>query len=676
MSVQDKKNSPPVVSKLNGYDDLIVLHAKIVDELSQCFGMELDVISNKIIESDALGKRITVVLNGELTNNKNDLNTFSGLLSSIKTRGYSRYPSEKKYIYSYYLKVTGPMHLLGLKSSSRVFQKKDTKTIVETVMTEAGLKGFFSFQLSSGSGRRRDYCVQYNENDLEFVNRLLSEEGWFYRYNEASSDGSIVFLDSNKGLPKLIVDTIDLRQHPSSSYNNSDNWVLQQSIGTDGVQLYDYDSSKEVTVSSESQTKSSWWTKSMMQNCCGINEQDSKAMTDHAKCMMNYFQRKQFSGSAETSVIGAIAGCRFKLKGHFDEKQNQEYIITEVVHHIHSINCDDFSYKNELSIMPSCIEFKMGPVEKKRVYSLSRAIVTGGNNNEIAHTAKGCVKVRFVWEKDKKNSHDNTSLDIPVLQSFAGDNYGIAFMPRVGDYVLVGFIDGDTDIPVVVGAVFAGNDKSPFKREQSGIKTRSVGGDGSMGNMLIFDDTKDKEKLTLHGQCNLEFNSNQDTVYSVGNAYNITVQKTYTQTVKEDTIFTTEKNITVEAKENIHHKADQDYQIEATGNAALTAQKNIEISGDTITVSGTKIKIEGSSSILLAVGGNKIEITTTGVCINGQTIKIDATANCQLSGGMMKVVSKGNMNIEGLMVDVKGKTMTTVSGSATARISAPLVMVE
>lgn len=295
--------------------------------------------------------------------------------------------------------------------------------------------------------------------------------------------------------------------------------------------------------------------------------------------------------------------------------------------------------------------------------------MSGPSGEEVNQDKLGRIKVHFHWNKDGKKD-ENSSCWIPVAQPTASNGFGVQFIPRIGDEVLVSFIDGDPDRPVISGSIYNGKNKPPYSTAtQSGIKTRSTPkGSSNTANELRFEDKKDKEEVFLQAEKDFNINVKNDLKQTIKGLASLEAEKTVSWKSKEAMSLETEDQFTASAKKDLSLQSD------ATINSK--AGKNAEISASSkVLVDGQSIDIKGQTKIKLSVGSTSIELSQSGIKISGAQISIKGQAKAEMKAAMVSIESQAKTDVKGALVEVNGSAMTQVKAGAMVQIQGAIAKV-
>lgn len=485
---------------------------------------------------------------------------------------------------------------LTLASNNRVFQNKTTGDIVTAIFD---LHGFADYKLSlTGSYTPREYCVQYGESDYAFVSRLLEEEGIFWFFSHDAGKHTLVLGDSNEAF-------LPIPNGPALAYRGQEIGVrelhgirsAQYSIqAVSGVySATDYEFSTPTTAL-YSQAEAVAGPRNVYEHPGGYTVKGRGDALTKQRVDGLRSQEKRLVGDSDCRWL--VPGHWFTLSDHDDASLNIDWVVTSVVH-----EASHEHYHNRFEAMPKATVYRPPRLTQKPRMHTQTAIVVGKAGEEIWTDEYGRIKLQFPWDRAGKND-ETSSCWVRVVLPWTGKGFGLQFVPRIGQEVIVTFIDGDPDRPLVTGCVYNGDNPMPFElpanQTQSGIKTNSSKGGGGF-NALRFEDKKDSEEVFLQAQKDFNIKVLNDTTATVGHDETLTVQNARTRTVKDgDETVTLEKGKrtvaiqtgsdsldvkdtrTVKVGSDQTHSTGGNYTETVTGNYQLTVDGNL-----TIKVSGT-----------------------------------------------------------------------------------------
>jgi len=591
----------------------------------------------------------------------------------------------------------------GLTRSTdcRIFQELSPTDIVQNVFREFGSKDF-ELRLS-GDYPVYPFCVQYRETDLNFVSRVLETEGIAYYFKHTEDKGQLVLADA-KAAYELAADHENLRFYEGESFesrNEQDivSWHIEHEVQPTQYALADYNYLKPKLLS-------------------------GGALSEIAKSYgLNGRQRYDFPGGydvpAEGTRLSRIrleelhvncevvqarslrlslgAGDLFSLTQHPREDQNREYLVTAI-----DLTCDAGEFSSDktaplrsecqLTAIPSTQPYRPARLaQKPLVHGPQPAVVVGPPGEEIFTDEQGRVKVQFMWDRDGKTD-DKSSFWIRVAQGWAGKKWGSIFLPRIGHEVLVEFMEGDPDRPVLTGSVYNGANTPPYalpaEKTKSTIKSSSTPGGGGF-NEIRFEDKKGEEQIFVHGEKNSDTRIKNDTYEWVGHDRHLVVKNDQVEDVGNDRHekltrdhveeIGRDHHLTIKGKEAIaitgsrSEKISDDVIEEYAKNQSTQVTKNLYLKAENIVIEATKnITINvGGSFIAIESGG--IKIGTTGDIILEATgniaqkatadLTLEATANVSVKGTAgLKLESPAMAELKSASTTVKGDGMVTIQG--------------
>ncbi|HWV09199.1 MAG TPA: type VI secretion system tip protein TssI/VgrG [Pseudomonas sp.] len=525
---------------------------------------------------------------------------------------------------------------LNLASNNRVFQNKSTSDIVTAIFD---LHGFTDYKLSlTGSYTPREYCVQYGESDFAFVSRLLEEEGIFWFFTHEAGVHTLVLGDSNDAFPAIpngpkvpyLGQEIGVRElHGIRSAQYS----IQAVSGVYSATDYEFTTP---TTSLYSQAEAKAGPRTVYEHPGGyIAKARGDALTKQRVDGLRS-QEKRLVGESDCRWL--VPGHWFTLGGHDDATLNIDWVVTSL-----TFEASHEHYRNRFEAIPKATAYRPPRSTPKPRMHTQTALVVGKAGEEIWTDEYGRIKIQFPWDRDGKND-ETSSCWVRVALPWSGKGFGMQFIPRIGQEVIVTFIDGDPDRPLVTGCVYNGDNPLPYElpanQTQSGIKTNSSKGGGGF-NELRFEDKKDSEEVFLQAQKDFNINVLNDTTATVGHDETLTVQNARTRTVKDG-----DETVTLEK-----------------GKRSVT----IQTGSDTLDVKDTRTVKVGSDQTH-STGGNYTE-TVTGnyqLTVDGNlTIKVSGTLTLQSTGDFL-AKSDANLTTQAAMAltDKAGTALTNQAGTS------------
>ncbi len=529
-----------------------------------------------------------------------------------------------------------PQHwYLTKRHASRIFQKHNCEDmsvpgIVRKVLLEAGLpEDSFRFVLSAGH-EPRDYVVQYRESDFAFISRLMEEEGIYYFF-EHSHAGHCMVIGNGDAACKVdpAAPKAAFREATGLAADSPHVFDLQErrEIQTGAVSLDDFDFKRpptELRAEAAAKRFSTLKTADFPGNYV-----DHRIGQRFAQIRLEEQQTGAHTLELRATVRTFKPGFRFALLEHPDDRLNGEYLVTRVHHRgqqsqsaeAEALFAPQQQYVAHAGVLPSKIQFR--PARKTPrpfVRGSQTAIVVGPEAEEIYTDTYGRVKVQFHW--DQQGGYDeNSSCWIRVSQGLAGGSYGVMFLPRVGQEVIVDFLEGDPDRPIITGRVYNNDHMPPYALPQdkaiSTIRTCSTKGAGG-GNEIRFDDTKKSEQLFLHAQNALHIRTRGSRCESTGGDVHRTVGRNSHELVKEKKHTIVKLDLMEEINGSKNLKVDGDVREFFQGKQTTYVDKQYNL------LNSGGIWLGSDTSITLWCKGNFIKLDAAGVTIVGKLVNINS----------------------------------------------------
>ncbi|MGA1870938.1 MAG: type VI secretion system Vgr family protein [bacterium] len=486
-----------------GKDTLLLSGFSGTEGISRLFSFELTLLSEnpKISFDDIIGKNVSL----SIFLASGDKRYFNGIIVRF-SQGRGGGDAEAGPRFSHYKAIMAPwLWLLTMTRDSRIFQKLSVPDIVEKIFKE---KGFSDFKMKLRSSyAKREYCVQYRETDFSFISRLLEDEGIYYYFDHEKGKHTLIIADTPQ-------DHKSCPNQKSARYQlSAGNWQEEDVItslekmqeirpGKYTLNAYNFEipnTGLEVNVPSKYKL--------------GPGERE---IYDYPA---SYTKRKEGDKIAKirmeeeeaqiTTILGSSncrafsSGYRFRLKNYYrDDINDKDYVVTSIHHEV----CQNFkgeaelSYSNQFTCIPFDVPYRPPrTLEKPVVRGNQTAIVVGPSGEEIYTDEHSRVKVQFHWDREGKRD-ENSSCWIRVSQLWAGAGWGAIHIPRIGQEVIVDFLEGDPDKPLITGYVYNASNMPPYKlpdeKTKSSIKSNTVKGGGS-ANELLMEDKKEKTRVVL-----------------------------------------------------------------------------------------------------------------------------------------------------------------------------------
>jgi type VI secretion system secreted protein VgrG len=647
--------------------------------ISTLFRYDLDLVSpdHDLDFKSVIGKKAHLAIKGADADRH-----VNGLVSRIEHVGRSSEDLSR-----YRLALVPSVWVLGLRQNSRIFQELAVPDIIKKVLKDAAIPDDEIKIGLHGDHPKWDYCVQYRETDLAFIVRLMEQEGIFYFFQHDS--GKTVMRmgdDPSDHPPAPDVGTLKLRAGSGMTVTEEvvTTFMVSEEVRPDKVVLRDYDFTKPtLDVTGSASDKPGLGTEVFDYPCEYEVPGEATAM---AKIRLQELRATCRRGVGSTNCARLAPGHTFQIDGHPRKDHNGKYLIVEARHNgsqpqvLKEAGFEGQSgYGCSFTCIPASIPFRPARVTPRpSAQGAQTALVVGPAGEEIHTDEHGRIKVQFHWDRQgKKDEH--SSCWIRVAQPWAGAQWGGLFIPRIGQEVIVEFLDGDPDQPIVTGAVYNGDNQPPYAlpngKTKSSLKSNStIGGGGS--NEIRFEDAKGSEEVFIHSQKDLTLvveNDESDTIrgnrkVSVGKDEDVTVGQNRKENVAKDESVTiggsrsesVGKDETVSIAENRTQSIGKDEAIKiGAGRTSSVAKDDSEQIGAsrTLTVGKTQ-KVDVSADATLKVGKNHgIDVGQAFVLKAGKEIALKA------GGAELVLKSDGSIQLKGTNITIKGSGTVTVKGA-------------
>ncbi len=535
--------------------------------------------------------------------------------------------------YLYRFRLEPKLAFLQYRSDQRIFQNMTVPDIVRAVLDAAGIANELVKWSLSSRYEPRLYCTQYGETDFEFVQRLLAEEGLFYFFEQDPQSHSMVISDSNICFKPIEGGNSSLLFRPQSNLaadplrqQQSISWLQSHfQVHTESVTMGDYNHQK---------SKLSLVQKAGAED---VTEHYHFSSPQFAEPELGraYAQRRQQSLAVRKEFIEGQSDCphlrvggRFRLQQHPYDGLNKEYLVTEIQisgEQPQALEEGASSQGSSLSVefeaVPAAVQYRPTHIPAApRIAGTQTAFVTGPKGEEIYTDSEARVKVQFHWDRASKGD-EASSCWLRVSQALAGNQWGALVIPRVGQEVVVAFLNGDPDRPMVMGTVYNGDNKPPYPLPEGKTQTlfksfSSPGGNGF--NELRMDDTKGKEQLYLHAERDLNLLANNQWKETIGEQHHTIVGQNHHLDVSKDW--------DVKVSENTHQKVEQSASVETghTTQVKITGSYLGQASQGVQLQAGTQLVMDAAVELTVKAGSSLVKIDPSGVTVEGAMVGLNS----------------------------------------------------
>ncbi len=540
---------------------------------------------------------------------------------------------------------------LSLRQNSRIFQAQKLDEILSILLQEHGITDY-AFALKN-EHVQREYCVQYRETDLDFVNRLAAEEGMFYFHEFEAGKHRIVFADDAAALtagPELFFN-LGNRSLEQGPYVRQ--FHYREAVRPSDVELKDYSfKTPAYGLSHKKQGAELEHQRDTYQHFDfpGRYKQDGsgKAFAQHR---LDALRNDAVAGSGKSNCAALQPGQTFSLTEHPNGSLNTDWQIVRIQHtglQPQALEEEGGSgptvYHNEFGVVKASTTWRarIGSPEaphRPMVDGPQIAMVVGPEGEEIYCDEHGRVKLQFPWDR-YGSSNDQSSCWVRVSQVWAGGQYGMMAIPRIGHEVIVSFLEGDPDQPIVTGRTYHATNRPPYKlpanKTRTVLRTETHQGEGF--NELRFEDQAGKEEIYIHGQKNLNVLIENDAAWHIKHDQHTDIDNERVTRIKAN------DHLTVEGEKRDQIKADYSLTVDASLHQKLGQSLLVEAGQEVHIKVGDKLVLEAGSEITLKGGGSFVKVDPSGIKLVGPAIKLNAGGSAGAGsgwGGKAPVVPKG-----------------------------------
>ncbi|WNG32066.1 type VI secretion system tip protein VgrG [Cystobacter fuscus] len=567
------------------------------------------------------------------------------------------------------------------RRDNRIFQELSTPDILQKVLQRAGVSGErFELRLSS-TYEPRNYCVQYRESDWDFLCRLMEEDGIFHFFEHHADKHVLVMGDAPSAChPIAGVEALAFRD--ASGLVTDEEHVLgfrfAEEIQSGQVSLRDYNFKKPL-LAMDARHEAKQDTDLEVYDYPGEYQEPARGSSAKgggiAKLRLEELQARRKVGCGESDCERMLPGAFFTLSEHFRGDFNTRYLLTEVGHQGHQPQVLDeeapasaFNYSNSFSCIAATVPFRP-PRRTPRpvVRGVQTALVVGPPGEEIHVDEHGRVKVQFHWDREGQ-CDDKSSCWVRVSQPWAGESWGGMFIPRIGQEVVVDFIEGDPDRPLITGRVYNGVNPPPYAlpddKTKSSFRTNTSPGGGGF-NELRFEDKKGAEQVFIQSQRNMDVRVKNDSMEDILQDRHQTIHRDQNERVKRD------KSLKVHRHRQEHIGGDakllvggidgaghQDIHIQATRKEKVDADSHLTIGGQRNESVGDTWSIDIGKDLQVKVGLNHALDAGQELHLSAPTVVIEATQ------GMTLKVGANFITLDPASISIMGTVLNLNSGGA------------
>jgi type VI secretion system secreted protein VgrG len=641
-----------------GKDVLLLMGFSGAESLSRLFSYQLDLASSNdsIAAKDIVGQKVSWSVSSIDQNPR----YFAGIVNRFVAGALNR-----RKLRSYRAEVVPWTWLLTRTTDCRIFQNQTTPDIIKAVF---GLFGFSDYEFETkGSFPTREYCVQYRETAFNFISRLMEYEGIYYFFRHENGKHTMVLANATSSYAECPESPVE---YSPGSYaaNHIQKWEHH----------YEFRSGKWTQTDYNFETPST----SLLTTTGTVIDLPDAPKYEIFDYPGEYVVKglgdpvtkvRMEEEEANYNVVNAASQCctftpggKFTLEGHDVDAENGDYVITSIRHAAtetsYGSTANGTSYNNTFACIPASVVFRpTRATPKPMVQGVQTAVVTGPGGAEIYVDKYGRVKVQFFWDRQGKKD-DKSSCWIRVAEQWGGKNWGFVCNPRIGQEVIVDFLEGDPDRPLITGRVYNAEQMPPYdlpgNMTQSGIKSRSSkGGSPANYNELRFEDLKGSELITLHAEKDQSIEVEHNETHWVGNDRVKNIDHDETTHVKHDRTETVDNNETITIHGMRTEVVDKNETITIHMNRIETVDMNESITvsqnrtrlvslNETVTVGVAQAITVGAARAVTVGAAQAITVGAAQVITVGAAQTISVVGNeTETYGGNHTQTVGGNQNV-------------------------------
>ncbi|MCB1915716.1 MAG: type VI secretion system tip protein VgrG [Rhodocyclaceae bacterium] len=690
-------------------DDLLFYRMRALEGLSRvsCFELECLSENDAISVDDILAQNVHV----EMKMPDESLRYFAGYVTRFAQAGmHGRFHVYRATVHAW-------MWFLTRTADCRIFQEKTVPVIVKEVFADHPTADFED--RLSGNYETREYCVQYRETDFNFVSRLLEEEGIYYYFEFDGDQNKLILVDSMEThSPFPGYDQVPYIKPSGSGRSELENiahWEFRREFKPGKWAHTDYDFKKpNVKLDAKALIE-----RNHPHADYEVFDFPGEYLVKgdgevYAQTRIEEVQRGYEVAEGSANARGIAVGCSLSVYGHPRADQNAEYLVTRS-----EMNCQAEGFESD-GLGGATYDVGFEVLNTEHVFRPERrtprplvkgpqtAVVVGPAGDEIHTDEYGRVKVQFFWDR-YGNNDENSSCWMRVSHPWAGKNWGMIAIPRIGQEVIVECLEGDPDRPIITGRVYNANQMPPYdlpaNATQTGIKSRSSKGGGAANfNEIRFEDKKGAEQVYVHAERNMDtmveadetLTVGHDRTKKVGNDEETEIGNNRSEKVvaNEDIEIGGNRTEKVGGKEDITIGMSRTEKVGTTESVTIGASRTTNIgASDTLTIAASQSTMIGASqsvtvaasysltagaAISLTAGGPASITAAAGINLTTPAaVNVTAPAGMNLLGGTQinglttksSWLSAIKYGVTGIATDMKGVVVETI-GVKTSAVTA------
>ncbi|EOB2574161.1 type VI secretion system Vgr family protein [Vibrio fluvialis] len=527
----------------------------------------------------------------------------------------------------YSLTLVPALERLSLRHNSRIFQLNTVPEILSILLQEMGINDY-AFALTRDCAQR-EFCVQYRETDLDFLHRLAAEEGLVYSFIHEEGKHTLIFSDASESLPKLgepIPYNTLAGGMIESPYISALSVHTQSEVSQTALQDYSFKKPAYSFAQQVVGTEMEYQQPDYEHFDAPGRYKDDVSGKAFSQIRLDYLRRNAHTATGKSNQPLLRPGVKFDLQEHLDDTLNRDWLVVSVTSQGTQPQALEeagghgaTTYANQFTLIPAHRTWRATPQAKPQVDGPMIATVVGPEGEEIFCDEHGRVKLHFPWDR-YSNGDEHSSCWVRVSQGWAGSQYGMIAIPRIGHEVIVSFLNGDPDQPIVTGRTYHATNTAPYALPDNKTKTvlRTETHQGQGYNELSFEDQAGSEQIYLHAQKDFDG----------------LIENDHTSVIKHDKHLTVENDRFTQIKNNQHLTVGGESRESVTGNRTLMVEGSLHVKTGSVWVNesgtevhikaGQKVVIEAGSEITVKAGGSFVKVDPAGVHLSGAGVNLNS----------------------------------------------------
>ena len=621
-----------------GADDLLVRSLTGREALSELFELNVDLASPSFhIQANSLiAQRVTVKIR---VNDSND-RYVDGFVNR-----FSLAPTFEDKLAHYRLRIVPAVWFLTRTTNCSIFQEKTTPQIIEQIFRRYGIV-HFRMDLRRNY-MTRTYCVQYRESAFNFISRLMEEEGICYFFEHSENFHTMVLADSPSAhSPSLLDNNVSWAPASGAGFAAEENYISQWSRSTEvrprkWTQAdFQFEKPMSHLFASEPTLSTVPGPELELYDYPGRfeNQNDGRDLT---RVRIEEQEAAIDVVCGEGNCSGFVPGFSFTLKQIYESDQSGSFLITGIDYQAeqgslyHGDRSTGGSYENRFTAIPAQTQFRPPRLTARPiVHGPQTAFVTGPSGEEIYVDQYGRVKVQFHWDREGQYN-EATSCWIRVSQTMAGKSWGAVQLPRVGHEVVVEFLEGDPDRPLITGELYNADHTVPYKLpdEKSKLTLKSLSYPGGNGfNEIRMEDKKNSEQVFIHAEKDFDLRVKNDRREWIGQDRHLVVQRDKLEQIGRDrheaiegksaTKIIGDRHVAVMGSEALSVGGSHSFAVTGNVSEQFNGNQSTQVTGSCY-IKGMQVVMEATTGLTINVGSNFITINEAGIQMYGEMVVIN-----------------------------------------------------